>query len=182
MLAFDLETTGLDPYQHRITCAAVYDPDAGIERVFFFPLGDDPEAFMLLLDQADRLCAFNGAAFDLHFIAVTLSPSLKRLSSWRLKLHDVFVSCKWGLGITFSLQSLLEANGLSGKTGSGKDAIHLFQAERWVELGEYCMNDTRMTHRVSSLHAVLLPKAKHVVLGSNGSFSALSDSSNRPVL
>jgi len=70
MLAFDLETTGLNPRQHIITCAGVYDPDSKLERIFIFPKGDDPEEFMVLLDKADRLCAFNGARFDIPFIQV----------------------------------------------------------------------------------------------------------------
>jgi hypothetical protein len=99
MLAFDLETTGLDPRDCLITCAAVCDPDAGLERVFFFarlgvdgrlvPLLDDAEEFMLLLDRADRLCAFNGARFDLPFIQHVLGADPVRVSAWRLKLHDV---------------------------------------------------------------------------------------------
>lgn len=158
MLAFDLETTGLDPARDRITCAAAYDPDTGIERVFFFPLGDDPEAFMRLLDDAERLCAFNGAEFDMAFIAAQLGASSERQRAWRLKLHDVYVACKWGLGTTFPLQALLEANGLQGKTGTGGDAVRLFREGRWTELGDYCLHDTRMTHRVSSLESIVIPK------------------------
>ena len=168
MLAFDLETTGLDPGRHRITCAAAYDPVAGIERVFFFHMGDSPEEFMCLLDQADRLCAFNGGGFDLRFIAHEFGPSAQRLSGWRLKLHDVFIACKWGLGVTFPLQSLLEINGMEGKTGSGKEAIRLFEANRLIELGDYCMHDARLTHGVSSLAKIVLPKTRGVAMDSRG--------------
>lgn len=173
MLAFDLETTGLDPQKDQITCAAVYDPDADIERVFMFAAGarDDPEEFMLLLDQADRLCAFNGASFDLAFISAQLAPAPQRVACWRLKLHDVFVACKWGLGVTFPLQSLLDHNCLQGKTGSGKEAIDLFKSGRLEELGEYCLHDTRMTHRVSSLPFIRLPKSRDLVMRPDGCFA-----------
>ena len=171
MLAFDLETTGLDPARDQITCAAVYDPVQGIERVFFFTLGDDPETFMRLLDRADRLCAFNGAEFDMAFIASRLHASAARVRSWRLKLHDVYVACKWGLGVTFPLQALLEANHLQGKTGSGADAVTLFHEKRWTELGDYCLHDTRMTHRVSSLDVIALPKCTGVCLLPTGLFA-----------
>jgi hypothetical protein len=170
MLAFDLETTGLDPCVDRITCAAAYDPAAGIERVFFFHLGDSPEEFMCLLDQADRLCAFNGGGFDLRFLAHAFDLSVERLTGWRLKLHDVFVACKWGVGVTFPLQALLELNGMEGKTGSGKEAIRLFEGHRWLELGNYCMHDARLTHRVSSLDKILLPKTKGMAMDSTGGF------------
>lgn len=170
MLAFDLETTGLDPAHHGITCAAVYDPDKGVERVFIFDRGDDPEEFMRLLDAADRLCAFNGASFDLPFIQHRLGASAERVRAWRLKLHDVYVACKWGLGVTFPLQALLERNCLTGKTGSGKDAIALYEQGSWAELAEYCMHDTRMTHRVSSLDTIALPGTRGIVLAPSGEF------------
>jgi hypothetical protein len=158
MLAFDLETTGKDIALDQITCAGVYDPDAGIKRFFIFALGDDPEEFMRLLDQADRLCAFNGVRFDIPLIERCFGPSAARVSAWRLKLHDVFEACKLALDITFSLQSLLELNGIPGKTGSGLDAIQLALDKDWPSLGEYCLNDTQKTHAVSSLEHILLPK------------------------
>lgn len=170
MLAFDLETTGLDPAVDQITCAAAYDPDAGIERVFFFLNGDDPEEFMGLLDNAERLCAFNGASFDLPFIAARLGPDVSRVGRWRLKLHDVFVACKWGIGVTFPLQCLLDVNGLPGKTGEGRDAIKLYHAGDWDALGQYCLNDTRRTHQVSSLGSIILPKTRCLLLDSWGNF------------
>jgi hypothetical protein len=172
MLAFDLETSGLDPARDRITCAAAYDPDAGVERVFIFDRGDDPDEFMRLLDAADRLCAFNGASFDLPFIQQRLGASAARVRAWRLKLHDVYVACKWGLGVTFPLQALLERNRLAGKTGSGKDAIALYEQGRWEELADYCLHDTRMTHRVSSLDAIALPRTRGLVLAPTGEFCA----------
>lgn len=173
MLAFDLETTGLDPSRDAITCAAVYDPEAGVERVFFFGRGDSPEEFMALLDGAGSLCAFNGAAFDIPFIAAQFSPPVRRVAAWRLKLLDVYVACKWGLGVTFPLQALLEHHGLPGKTGSGGDAVRLFQEGRWDELGDYCLNDTRMTHQVSCQTSILVPRCHGITLNlSRGVFRA----------
>jgi hypothetical protein len=181
MLSFDLETTGLDPRTDLITCAAAYDPDAGIERVFFFaqedgagglvPMLRDADEFMGLLDAAHRLCAFNGARFDLPFIQHQLGASAARVRGWRLKLHDVFVACKWGLGVTFPLQALLELNGLPGKTGSGADAVQLARDGQWQRLGDYCMNDTVLTHAVSAMDSILLPKTRGMVFCLAGAFS-----------
>jgi uncharacterized protein YprB with RNaseH-like and TPR domain len=36
MLAFDIETEGLDSDRDGITVASVYDPDRGIKKTFFF--------------------------------------------------------------------------------------------------------------------------------------------------
>jgi hypothetical protein len=174
MLAFDLETTGLNPLTDRITCAAAYDPAAGIERVFFFTRdgGDGPEEFMALLDAADRLCAFNGARFDIPFLQHQLDPAPQRVLAWRLKLHDVFEACRLSLCVTFPLHALLSINGLPGKTGTGADAIVLAREERWKELGDYCMHDTRMTHQVSSLARIQLPKTRGVFMDPSGAFHA----------
>ena len=182
MLAFDLETSGLDPRRHLITCAAVSDPEAGLERVFFFarleaggelvPALDDAEEFMAMLDAADRLCAFNGARFDLPFLQHQLGAPAGRLAAWRRKLHDVFEGCKLALGVTFPLRDPLDLNGLPGKTGSGADAVGLARAGDWARLGEYCLNDTRVTHRVSSLDRILLPRTRGLFMDARGMFHA----------
>jgi hypothetical protein len=171
MLAFDLETTGLCPFTDTVTCAAVCDSEAGFERTFIFAVGDSPDEFMRLLDDAPRLCAFNGASFDLPFIQHQLGASPKRVRAWRLKLHDVFEACKLALNITFSLDALLELNGLPGKTGSGCDAIRLAAQRRWPELREYCLNDTRRTFAVSTLACIRLPKTRGgITLDPHGRF------------
>ena len=157
MLAFDIETTGLDPMRSEVTCLCLYDPDEGIERTFIPPLGDDLGEAFRIMDTTSVLCAFNGARFDLPFIQHQLRASPERVLGWRLKLHDVFEACKLALNITFPLKALLALNDLPGKTGSGADAIQLALDGDWSRLGEYCLNDTRVTHRVSSLHVILLP-------------------------
>lgn len=175
MLAFDLETLGPDVRIHDATCAAVYDPDAGIERYFIFkPPRDDPEDFMRLLDGADRLCAFNGARFDIPVIERCFGPDAERVRRWRLKLHDVFETCKLALGVTFSLQSLLELNRIPGKTGSGADAIQMALDGQLEDLGAYCLNDTKRTYQVSSLPRILLPKTRNILMDPNGRFHVAS--------
>ena len=170
MLAFDIETTGLDPLKHRITCAAVYDPERGIERCFIFEKGESPEDFMALLDESPVLCAFNGAGFDIPFIHAYFKADNRRVSSWREKLHDVYEGCRAALAVTFPLQKLLELNGIPGKTGSGGDAIKLAEDSRWDELADYCLNDTRRTHAVSTLPLIKIPKTHGVFMTPRGEF------------
>jgi hypothetical protein len=182
MLAFDLETTGVEPGEHLVTCAAVCDPEAGIERIFFFArlegqvlvsALDQAEEFMRMLDEADSLCAFNGAGFDLPFIQRLLGAAPDRVLRWRMKLHDVYEACKLALDVTFPLRALLELNGLPGKTGSGADAIRLAQDGEWPRLGEYCLNDTRVTHQVSALDRIRLPNTRNLVMDRRGNFHAV---------
>jgi len=173
MLAFDLETTGVDPDACQITCAGVFDPSAGIERCFVFALGDSPEEFMLLLDAADRLCGFNAVGFDIHFIERQFRPEPGRVRVWREKLVDVFESCRLALATTFSLDQLLEANGLPCKTGKGSDAVVMASQGRWDELSEYCLMDTRLTHAVSSMPVIILPKLRTICMFRNARFGTI---------
>lgn len=74
--------------------------------------------------------------------------------------------------MTFPLRDLLDLNGLPGKTGSGADAVGLARAGDWARLGEYCLNDTRVTHRVSSLDRILLPRTRGLFMDARGMFHA----------
>lgn len=168
MLAFDIETTGLDPATCEITCASVWGD--GAKATFVFPTGDDPEDFMRRLDEADRLCCFNGVRFDIPFIQARWGVAAERVAAWRVKVHDVFEGCLLGLGVTFSLGALLTANGLASKTGSGAEAVELARAKRWDELAAYCLADARLTHTVSSLARIRLPRFAGVVMCADGRF------------
>ena len=162
MLAFDIETMGLDAGTHSMTCVCVYDPDRGIKEEFVFEHGDQhagPAAgrLLALLDEAELLCAFNGARFDIPFIARRWAVPPERVAAWMVKLVDIFEMCKLGLNKTFSLNRLLAANGMESKTGTGMNAVHLAQRGEWEALAAYCMQDTVKTHAVTSLRLVQLP-------------------------
>ena len=157
MLAFDLETTGLDPAAHAVTCACAYDPLSGIDVTFFPPLGDDLQPFFALLDAAPVLCAFNGARFDIPFLQTRYQLPEERVRPWILKLYDVYEACRLAFGAGFSLNALLDANGLESKTGSGREAITLAEQGRWDELGAYCRMDTVKTYEAAALPRLRLP-------------------------
>lgn len=156
MLAFDLETTGLDPASDEVTCACAYDPENGVDIIFFFAR-DPPEAFFELLDRAQRLCAFNGARFDLPFLQARYAIPDARVGGWTLKLYDLYEISRLGFESGFSLNALLAANGMDSKTGTGGDAVVLAREGRWDELGAYCRQDTVKTHAVSCLDRVRMP-------------------------
>lgn len=201
MVAFDIETMGLDPAQHRITAACLYGamdgprpgqrvtragavPGPHVVKTFVFR-HDEPddkdlaqrEEFMAHLDSARGLCAFNGIRFDFPFLQKAWDIPAARVESWIVKTFDVYEACKLGLGATFSLDRLLAANSLESKTGSGLHAIQLAKEGKWEELGDYCMQDTRMTYLVSSQQAIALPlhtvRGKRLVLdrGTSGLFT-----------
>ena len=156
MLSFDIETTGLNPTD-RITAACAYDPVEKIQATFIFPTGGDPEEFMQLLDNAQTLCAFNGARFDIPFIQRAWGVPEDRVARWILKLVDVYDMCYLVFKKGFSLNRLLTLNQIPVKTGDGKEAIELALQNKWQELGDYCMQDTIKTHTVTSLPVIKLP-------------------------
>jgi hypothetical protein len=186
MVAFDIETMGLDSRKDRVTAACLYgamdgprpgqqivrtaaDPGTHIVRTFIFT-DDDPvadaslqEEFMAHLDSARFLCTFNGIRFDIPFLQQAWDIPQARVEAWILKTFDVYEACKLGLNATFSLNRLLAANNLESKSGSGLHAIHLAKTGQWEALGDYCMQDTRLTYLVSSQVSISLPL--HTVRG-----------------
>ena len=165
MVAFDLETTGLDPALCRVTCACLYGDteQAPVRQTFLFKGVDQAEdlrlreEFMAALDAAPYLCAFNGVRFDIPFMQQAWGVEPDRAAAWVRKTFDVFEACKLAFSRTFGLDRLLEMNGLEGKSGSGKHAIVMAAEGKWEALGDYCMQDTRMTHIVSALQSIELP-------------------------
>jgi uncharacterized protein YprB with RNaseH-like and TPR domain len=91
MLAFDIETEGLDHSQDDITVASVYDPDISLRKTFFFQReGYDRQAnieeFLAALDDASSLCSFNGIRFDIPFIIAVFGVGEERYSKWFKKV------------------------------------------------------------------------------------------------
>lgn len=162
MLAFDIETEGLDKYVHRITVACVLDPAKGLSESFVFLREQKTdsalvEAFLQRLDEADILCAFNGPRFDIPFIVHQFGVPHSRYSKWLLKLFDYYEVCRLMLSSTCSLNELLHTNGIPCKTSSGTQAIVWAKQGRWAELCDYCMSDTALTHTLCSRQTVSLP-------------------------
>lgn len=156
MLSFDIETTGLQN-SDTITAACAYDPVNNIAKTFIFAVDNNPTEFLQLLDNADILCAFNGARFDIPFIQKQWKLPDAQIQSWRIKLIDIYEACLSIFKSGFSLNQLLLANHIEVKTSSGKEAITMAENKRWMELGEYCMHDTVKTYAVSTLPSIRLP-------------------------
>lgn len=157
VLAFDIETTGLRECD-SVTCVCAYDPDRGVEFSACTPDGRACEEFLQLLDAAPLLCAFNGVRFDVPFLARRWGVPRERVGRWVCKLVDPYEACRSALGVTFSLDRVLEANGVPCKTGSGLQAVEMAREGRWADLAEYCMHDTKKTHALLRLGEIALPR------------------------
>lgn len=158
--AFDIETTGLGD-DDIVTCVCAYDAERSLVFSQCTPTGERCEAFVRLLDEAPMLCAFNGVRFDVPFLARRWGIPRAQSGAWIAKLIDPFEVCRLALGRTFSLDRLLAANGVAGKTGSGLEAIQMAKDGRWDALAEYCMADTRKTHEVVCLGELIVPEVQY---------------------
>ena len=158
MLAFDIETTGLDKTKHSITVVALYGTVQGpdgpetVDAVLNFARdGIDPlrTTLLAILDQADVLCAFNGVRFDIPFIMHYLKVPQEQCSSWVMKLYDPFEENKLLYDKTMSLNRLLGQFGMATKCGTGSDAVRMAEMKDWKGLSLYCRQDTVLTHQVA---------------------------------
>lgn len=153
IVAFDIETlerlhiVPLPP----ITCICLLDNEENKEyKLRFWKISADEyetnkKIVIDLLDNASCIIGYNAVLFDLEFIKQSFGISETKMTKWVCKTIDLFMLCKYVLKSTCKLDTLLTINKLSNKTGSGKDAITLAMDERWQELLDYCMSDTRLT-------------------------------------
>jgi len=98
MLAFDIETTGLDKHVHCVTVVCFYGELRGkhFEKSFNFKRdGFDAhaEACIEVMRGADVLVAINGFRFDVPFLGHFLKVSDAEMLSWLVKLHDPCEVC-----------------------------------------------------------------------------------------
>ena len=150
MLAFDIETFGLDPKKVKITVICTECIFTGERKTFEFArhdaeVGGAPTALVAdlvaTLDAAQSLSAFNGIRFDLPFMQVALGIPEATVRAWVLKTTDILECCRLVHGHTFKLDLLCETNGMPMKSGTGLFAIQLAREGRWDELNAYCADD-----------------------------------------
>lgn len=82
-----------------------------------------------------------------------------RYKAWVSKALDPFHVAKEELGQWPSLNKMLAANKLPSKSADGTQAIEFVQRSQWDALEKYCMDDTRLTHRLIHLERIKIPAA-----------------------
>jgi hypothetical protein len=172
MLAFDIETLGLNEHRHFITVVSLYSKD--IERVLRFVEYDTNEGCVRykkdyrdlvaelvdVLDKADHLCGFNAISFDIPFIACQFKIPYNTVTKWKSKTFDILQTARCHFNRTFSLNLLWTMNKVEsdGKTSTGLEAIKMAETSRWEELEAYCLEDSRLIHAISSLKIIKCPE------------------------
>jgi len=150
VLYLDIETTGLDPIDSVMTCAAVFDGTAVHSFVRDENLAD---LVTFLLEKSDALlCTFNGVNFDVPFIE---AETKQRIPHAHADLHILGTDL---LGITGGFKAILKRFNLamSEEQNSGLDAIWL-----WTEFqrtGDRRYRDALVAYNASDvlgLHSLL---------------------------
>ena len=156
MLAFDIETTGLDPAHSVVTVVCTQDYHTGERRAYEFgrvracePQGEARLRAELIeaFDAADSLCAFNGVRFDIPFLHAALRLAPETTAAWLFKTTDILEAARLGLfgpAHTFGLNLLCQHNQVAVKSGSGLQAIQFAQEGQWDALLSYCADDVRI--------------------------------------
>jgi hypothetical protein len=156
MLAFDIETTGLDPASSVVTVVCTEDFRTGERRAYEFGRvrAGEPQSEALLRDEliqafdaAESLCVFNGVRFDIPFLHKALGLSGTTTAAWLLKTTDILEAARLGLfgpAHTFGLNLLCQHNQVPVKSGSGLQAIKFTQEGKWDALLSYCADDVRI--------------------------------------
>ena len=172
MLAFDIETTGLDPAKCVVTVVCTQDYATGERRSYEFARTRDenPEdhaelvgALAAALDAAPALCAFNGVRFDLPFLETAFGLPAAQVVGWVLKTSDILEQCRLLHGCTFSLNMLCEANGVQVKSSSGLEAVHMAQRREWQRLREYCADDVQILCDLYRRRRLVNPRTRAVL-------------------
>lgn len=88
-----------------------------------YDVGTEIEEFLLILDQAETLCSFNGVKFDIPFIVQQFGVPACRYEPWIIKLFDYFEICRLVFASSCSLNNILLTNGYEVKTSSGLQAV-----------------------------------------------------------
>lgn len=156
MLAFDIETTGLDFSKNVVTVVCTQDFHTGERRAYEFGRvrACEPQNEGLLRDEliqafdaAAALCAFNGVRFDIPFLQAALKLSQETTAAWLIKTTDILEAARLGLfgpAHTFGLNLLCQHNQVPVKSGSGLQAIQFAHAGQWDALLSYCADDVRI--------------------------------------
>jgi len=130
-----------------------------------------------LFDEADCIVAFNGIDFDLPLLRKHYGSSkrgMKRYLDHRIKCHDPFVKIRTATDVWFKLDVLLRANGLPTKTGTGLEAIRMWENGEREKLKTYCAQDVRSLVALTLLERLEAPNVGSLPNHVHGITSALA--------
>lgn len=131
-----------------ISVVGIYDYNADTYRIF---CEDNREELQMLFARHNICVSFGGIKFDNNVLHAAWGIEIDRNKCYDI-LREIWVSM--GLDPTrfvskthggLSLNAIAIANGLTGKTGNGAYAPHLWQQGKIGSVIDYCLQDVRAT-------------------------------------
>tara|TARA_Y100000748_G_scaffold224916_1_gene189404 strand:+ start:1690 stop:2361 length:672 start_codon:yes stop_codon:yes gene_type:complete len=120
--------------------------------------GQDPfEGLLRLFDEADVIVGYNAGDFDFPLLEKHYGGKAVRYLSHRMKLLDPFEKLKAATGVWIKLDDLLLANAIPQKTGSGLEAIKMWEEGKRDQLLAYCTYDVLALARLCLLRKLRVP-------------------------
>jgi DNA polymerase elongation subunit (family B) len=147
-IGIDIETTGLSPLKHRVTCIGYSDEDGLINTITNQNEAELIEMFLYQIVQYrnETLITYNGKSFDIPFILIRAYfsgiPVEQSGFLSRMKHYDIM---KDYFNKFISLENALKWFGIEPKSGNGLKAIQLWEEGRIAELEDYCRKDVDVT-------------------------------------
>ena len=132
------------------------------------------EGLFQAFDDAMLIVGYNSLGFDLPLLRKHYTDT-KRYFAHRCKSLDVFTRVRDVLEYWPKLDHLLKENNLGLKTGTGAEAVKMWEDGRRKELAAYCMVDVRKTAELASLsHLIVNGKSiPNYVFGIEPTISAM---------
>jgi len=147
---YDIETTGLDCFEHRITCISIIDIDSEAVQSFY---GDDEQKliqnFWTAVKDAKLLVGFNNHSFDWPFLlrrslfyAIKIikvkQMDLRKEASGFWEHYDKKISGKLS-------DYTKKLTGEEPGTNGGSKMPQLYLEGKWEEIKDHCEEDIKLT-------------------------------------
>ncbi|MEY3470782.1 MAG: hypothetical protein RLZZ223_132 [Candidatus Parcubacteria bacterium] len=145
ILVYDIETIGnisspnfVD--EMEVTVVGVYNYATDEYKAYFV---DDLLELESDLKQANMLVGFNSDHFDTPILNKYYQFDLFSIASF-----DILREFRAKTGKRLGLDAIASMTIGSNKSGSGSNAMTLYQEGRLEELAEYCLNDVKLTKEI----------------------------------
>ena len=156
-ICYDIETSGLLPFEHRILCISIIDNETSEVKSF---CRDDEEQllkdFFKEVDNVEKFIGYNNQSFDAPFI-------LQRCLFYGIKLTPEFINInkqidlrKHSLGFFLSYNRFAKGTlsewgkkfAMPIETPGGDIMPQLYLQGKWNEIENHCIEDIKLTKRL----------------------------------
>jgi len=171
-VVFDIETTGLNPwYGNRVTCICAKDSDG---KCFESYVPEQQHQDLAEKEVIEGFCRWlykrcdwiliskNGKMFDVPFLCSR--ANILDANDWGVLLDMEHIDLQEATERRVSLKDMATLLGCENKSGSGKEAIKLWNDGEYMKLKDYCMQDVEVTQQIFLKLKELSPKLIQALL------------------